>query len=152
MARKDIKKYDFTSDQSRIEAAKNGRKGGVASGRARRDKRDLRKVFEALLPLQMKDKKGQPLMSPITGKPMSLLETIATATLQGAIKGGTRHLNVMLDVLGWKAPIVQEVKQTITDDRSLEEMKEQLERLRKFQDTAPEATQEATEATKPDEG
>ena len=58
----------------------------------------------------------------------------------------------MLDVLGWKAPIVQEVKQTITDDRSLEEMKEQLERLRKFQDTAPEATQEATETTKPDEG
>ena len=122
--------------------------GGKARGRQRRDNRDLREAFKALLPLQMKDKKGQPLMSPITGKPMSLLETIATATLQGAIKGDTRHLNVMLDVLGWKAPIVQEVKQTITDDRSIEEMKEQLERLRKFQDTAPEAT----ETTKPDEG
>ena len=118
--------------------------GGKARGRQRRDNRDLREAFKALLPLQMKDKKGQPLMSPITGKPMSLLETIATATLQGAIKGDTRHLNVMLDVLGWKAPIVQEVKQTITDDRSIEEMKEQLERLRKFQ--------EATETTKPDEG
>ncbi len=137
------------SKRTKEEAKALGRKGGIASGRARRDKRDLRKVFEALLPLQMKDKKGQPLMSPITGKPMSLLETIATATLQGAIKGDTRHLNVMLDVLGWKAPIVQEVKQTITDDRSLEEMKEQLERLRKFQDTAPESSQETT---KPDEG
>ena len=126
--------------------------GGKARGRQRRDNRDLREAFKALLPLQMKDKKGQPLMSPITGKPMSLLETIATATLQVEIKGDTRHLNVLLDVLGWKAPIVQEVKQTITDDRSLEEMKEQLERLRKFQDTAPEATQEATETTKPDEG
>ena len=140
------------SKRTKEEAKELGRKGGVASGRARRDKRDLRKVFEALLPLQMKDKKGQPLMSPITGKPMSLLETIATATLQGAIKGDTRHLNVMLDVLGWKAPIVQEVKQTITDDRSIEEMKEQLDRLRKFQDTAPESSQEAIETTKPDEG
>lgn len=121
------------------------RMGGKARGRQRRDNRDLRKVFEALLPLQMKDKKGEPLISPITGKPMSLLETIATATLQGAIKGDTRHLNVMLDVLGWKAPIVQEVKQTITDTRTIEEMKEQLERLRKFQDNNEETDN-------PDEG
>lgn len=132
------------SKRTKEEAKELGRKGGVASGRARRDKRDLRKVFEALLPLQMKDKKGEPLISPITGKPMSLLETIATATLQGAIKGDTRHLNVMLDVLGWKAPIVQEVTQTITDTRTIEEMKEQLERLRKFQDNE--------DTDKPDEG
>ena len=128
------------------------RKGGKASGRKRRDKRNFRDAIACLLEMPMKTKAGEPMISPITGKPMSLLETIATATLQGAIKGDTRHLNVMLDVLGWKAPIVQEVKQTITDDRSIEEMKEQLERLRKFQDTAPEATQEATETTKPDEG
>ena len=133
------------SKRTKEEAKELGRKGGVASGRARRDKRDLRKVFEALLPPQMKDKKGEPLISPITGKPMSLLETIATATLQGAIKGDTRHLNVMLDVLGWKAPIVQEVTQTITDTRTIEEMQEQLERLRKFQDNN-------VETTNPDEG
>lgn len=137
------------SKRTKAEQKRIATMGGYASGRARRDKRDLRKVFEALLPLQMKDKKGQPLISPITGKPMSLLETIATATLQGAIKGDTRHLNVMLDVLGWKAPIVQEVKQTITDERTIDEMKEQLVRLRKFQDAAPEATEETT---KPDEG
>lgn len=119
--------------------------GGKARGRQRRDNRDLREAFKALLPLQMKDKKGEPLISPITGKPMSLLETIATATLQGAIKGDTRHLNVMLDVLGWKAPIVQEVTQTITDTRTIEEMQEQLERLRKFQDNN-------VETTNPDEG
>lgn len=123
------------------------RKGGKASGRKRRDKRNFRDTIACLLEMPMKTKAGEPMISPITGKPMSLLETIATATLQGAIKGDTRHLNVMLDVLGWKAPIVQEVKQTITDDRSIEEMKEQLERLRRFQD------QEANEeTTNPDEG
>lgn len=35
----------FTSDQSREEAAKNGRKGGLASGAARREKATLRAVL-----------------------------------------------------------------------------------------------------------
>lgn len=35
----------FTSDQSREEAAKNGRKGGIASGAARREKATLRSVL-----------------------------------------------------------------------------------------------------------
>lgn len=35
----------FTSDQSREEAAKNGRKGGLASGAARREKATLRSVL-----------------------------------------------------------------------------------------------------------
>ena len=38
----------FTSEQSRTEAKKNGRKGGIASGKARRDKRtayEIAKMF-----------------------------------------------------------------------------------------------------------
>lgn len=35
----------FTSDQSREEAAKNGRKGGLASGAARRERATLRAVL-----------------------------------------------------------------------------------------------------------
>lgn len=38
----------FTSDQSRDEAVANGRKGGVASGIARRQKRTLREIAEAI--------------------------------------------------------------------------------------------------------
>lgn len=33
--------HQFTSDQSRVEAAKNGRKGGVASGEAKRKKKSI---------------------------------------------------------------------------------------------------------------
>lgn len=39
----------FTSDQDREEAAKNGRKGGVASGKARRQKKAVREVAEQIL-------------------------------------------------------------------------------------------------------
>lgn len=37
MAKEDIVKYQFTSEQSRTEAAENGRKGGVRSGEVRRE-------------------------------------------------------------------------------------------------------------------
>lgn len=38
----------FTSDQSREEAAKNGRKGGIASGVSKRRKKTMREVAEFL--------------------------------------------------------------------------------------------------------
>ena len=45
----------FTSEQSRDEAAKNGKKGGIASGRARREKKTIQKILAELLDGQIKD-------------------------------------------------------------------------------------------------
>lgn len=39
-----LKKKPFKSDQSREEAAKNGRKGGIASGKAKREKKSLNQL------------------------------------------------------------------------------------------------------------
>jgi len=39
----------FTSEQSREEAVKNGKKGGVNSGKARKRKADLRKIAQQVL-------------------------------------------------------------------------------------------------------
>lgn len=44
----------FTSDQNREEAAKNGRKGGKASGEARRRKREIREMLEEYLAMPAK--------------------------------------------------------------------------------------------------
>ena len=46
MAKKDIEKYQFTSEQSRTEAARNGRKGGKASGEKRRQIKSFREAAE----------------------------------------------------------------------------------------------------------
>ena len=54
--RKNIESHDFTSDQSREEAAKNGRKGGIASGKARREKKTAREYAIAVLEGYVKDK------------------------------------------------------------------------------------------------
>ena len=48
MARKDIESFDFTSEQSRTEAAQNGRKGGIASGQARRQKKTLSELAKII--------------------------------------------------------------------------------------------------------
>ena len=39
MAKEDIVKYQFDSNQSRTKAAENGRKGGIASGKAKRERK-----------------------------------------------------------------------------------------------------------------
>lgn len=44
-----LRGHQFTSDQSREEAAKNGRKGGIASGKARRAKKSMRELAQAMM-------------------------------------------------------------------------------------------------------
>ena len=48
----------FTSDQSREEAKKNGRKGGIASGEAKRERKDMRYFAKVVLDELVKDKKS----------------------------------------------------------------------------------------------
>ena len=48
----------FTSEQNREEAAKNGKKGGINSGKARKRKADLRKMAQQVLDGTFKDKNG----------------------------------------------------------------------------------------------
>ena len=80
--------------------SENGRKAGKASAKARRDKRCFRETFLALLQMPMVDKMGNEIISPITGKPISIREQIITAMLQKAIKGDTKTIQTILDVLG----------------------------------------------------
>ena len=45
----------FTSEQSREEAVENGRKGGIASGQSRREKKTIQKILANLLDSKIKD-------------------------------------------------------------------------------------------------
>ena len=47
----------YTSDQSREKAAANGRKGGIASGVAKRKKRTMREIAEMVATMELKDPK-----------------------------------------------------------------------------------------------
>lgn len=82
------------------EARERGEKGGIASGKARRDKRTMRETLKVLLELTMTDGHGGTVTSPLTGEPMSVIEAIATATIKQAAKGDQRAVKTIIDVLG----------------------------------------------------
>lgn len=84
----------FTSDQSHEEAAKNGKAGGIASGKARREKADLRKVIQTWLESQATTDKN--------GNPMTGAELMTMVAVKEMSKGSARHWELLRDTAGFK--------------------------------------------------
>ena len=80
------------------------KKGGMASAEARRKKRDLRRMCEMMLEMDIKAKDG-------TVK--SGAEAIALAQLQKALKGDAKAFEVLRDTAGQKP--VEKVEQVNID-------------------------------------
>ena len=95
--------------QSKEEARERGRRGGIASGEARRLKRDARAVLEALMAGKVK----------IDNKPMTRMEAICLAQIQKALEGDTRAFSAVLDRLEGKptetAHVTQDVQSRVID-------------------------------------
>lgn len=103
-------KPPYTSEQSPEEASINGRKGGIASGKARREKADLRKICQNILEMDIKGKDG-------TLKPGA--EAMALAQLQKALKGDAKAFELLRDTSGQKPVekiMLAEVDQSVIDE------------------------------------
>lgn len=87
----------FTSDQSREEAAKNGRKGGVKSGKAKREKANFKKLLEIAL---NEEYKGE----------MTNAEAMVISMIQEALEGNVKAFEVVRDTIGQKPVQVVEDK------------------------------------------
>ncbi len=94
--------YKFTQDDHK--------KGGIASGRARAEKRDLRKALELLLEQTYTDKKGVTR----TGA-----QAITEKLFSEVMKGNVKAFEVLRDTVGQK-PVERvmfaEVDQTVIDE------------------------------------
>ncbi len=102
MARKDLKPV-----QSKEEAKKRGRAGGIASGKARREKKAMRETLDILLSMPMKDGASADVESirsfaSIKGKNISVQEAILIAQVQKAMKGDTKAAEYVRDTIGQK--------------------------------------------------
>ena len=116
----------FTSDQSREKAAENGRKGGIASGKAKREKADRKKRMAELLDLNMqgagvdKIKKFFGLKDDLTA-----YETICLSCLMKAMqKGDANALEKLLKISGKQFAEVLGV--TVGKSEKLADIMEQL--------------------------
>ena len=88
-----LKGHEFTSDQSREEAARNGRKGGIASGRARRERRRMRDVLEDMLAETYVD---------TNGKALDGVSMLMLSVMNNAQHGDMRALEFIRDTVGEK--------------------------------------------------
>lgn len=91
--------------KSTSEARKRGRKGGIASGKVRREKKMMRETLDMLLSMPMKNGKSADVESirsfaALKGKNISVQEAILIAQIQKAMKGDTKAAEYVRDTMG----------------------------------------------------
>lgn len=85
----------------------NGRKGGIASGEAKRKKRAMRETLDVLLSMPMKSGKFTDIESiknfaAIKGKNINVQEAMIISMLQRAMKGDVKAAEWIRDTAGQK--------------------------------------------------
>lgn len=104
----------FDSNQSREEAKKNGRKGGIKSGEVRRARKTLKE--ELLLLLESGNTQNK----------------ISLALIQKALKGNIKAFEVIRDTIGEKQSDKIETQNTnigIVDEKTIESVMNKLKEL-----------------------
>ena len=91
--------------RSEDEARRKGRAGGIASGKARREKKMMRETLDILLSMPLKNGKFADVESirnyaALKGKNISVQEAILTAQVNKAMKGDTRAAEYVRDTVG----------------------------------------------------
>ena len=84
------------SKRSKTEARELGRKGGLASGKVRKEKRLLKDELEIIMETVNKDG-------------VTYQELISTALVKEALKGNTKAYEIIRDTLGQKPIEVQQI-------------------------------------------
>ena len=92
------------------EARENGKKGGIASGEARRAKKSLREAMQVLMDADLTGKDG---------KTMTGTEAMAAKAFQAALKGDWKAWELVRNTAGQKPVdkvMVADVEKTIIDE------------------------------------
>ena len=118
----------FTSDQDREEAAKNGKKGGVASGVARRRKATLKKTLEQLMAMEPSADAREAVESAgIDLEEMTNFSVIAVSAMTKAMSGDVAAMRFIADVTGAYTMTEQEKHKARIEKEKLQLERERLE-------------------------
>jgi hypothetical protein len=95
------------ADRTTDEQQEIATKGGIASGKARREKKAMRETLEILLTMPLKDGSIEQLeeiqsIASLKGKNITVQEAIMFAQIQRALKGNTRAAEYIRDTSGNK--------------------------------------------------
>lgn len=110
----------FTSEQSHDEAVKNGKKGGVASGSARRRKKTMRQTLNAMLGAGL-DVSEQEFVEKVTPRLLALGINVENATYQDVLLAG-----MMLKAIRGDVRAAEFIRDTGGDNPHLDLKKQEL--------------------------
>ncbi len=111
--------YDINKERTPEERRAAAIKAGKASGKARREKRDMKESLSILLDLAIKsgaviDPKDKELLSEVKGKNLTVSDAILIAQIQKALKGDLRAAEFIRDTSGQKPIENRNVTQDLT--------------------------------------
>ena len=110
MSKKRPPNAEATEFRSGKQAVENGRKGGIASGEARKAKKSLREAMQILMDADLTGKDG---------KTMTGTEAMAAKAFQAALKGDWKAWELVRNTAGQKPVdkvMVADVEKTIIDE------------------------------------
>lgn len=95
------------SERTKAEQREIARKGGIASGKKRREKKAMKETLETLLQMPLKSGKATDLdeiknIAALKGKNITVQEAIMLAQIQKAMKGDTKAAEYVRDTSGNK--------------------------------------------------
>lgn len=95
------------SERTKEEQRAVAKKGGIASGKARREKKMMRETLETLLKMPLTDKKLSDVeqiksLAALSGKNITVQDAILLAQVKKAMKGDTRAAEYIRDTSGNK--------------------------------------------------
>lgn len=111
MNNENLRKINLTHD----EATRNGKKGGEASGKARRKKKQMKDMFEYILQLDVTDEKLRKQMEEmgIADEQMTINALTCYAMVRKAIEGDPKAAEFIATMTGQKPQNKLEVKGTV---------------------------------------
>lgn len=112
---------------SSAEARKNGRKGGIASAKARKEKKALKDTLEDLLAMPMKEGKSVDIdeiksIAGAKGKNITMQEAIMLAMLNKAAKGDVKAAEYVRDTIGQKPSDKMKLEAEVSMNDKLKEV------------------------------
>lgn len=116
----------FKTGRKQVEIA---RKAGIASGKAKREKKAMRETLEELLAMPIKDGASDDIekiksIAGIKGKNITMQEAIMVAMLNKAAKGDVRAAEYVRDTIGQKPTDKLELNNRIEIDEKINEIEE----------------------------
>lgn len=114
----------FEKGRSSEEAAESGRKGGIASGVARRQAKDLRNLALAILEMPIKEGDIDEITSlaSVKGKNMTASQAMILAQVRRAIEGDSKAFEVIRDTAGQKP--IEKVEVSKPDSEIINEIED----------------------------